>query len=335
MKTMTGVLVLSALIVPAGPAAAQGNLTYQIERIADYALTIAADALGDLVDERRDDREARQRGPNGIRGDRGDRGPEFTETFTRTVRLGRNGRLELENTSGDIEVTGGSGDEVKITATKRVHAPNDSAARSTLSATEIQVSERAGIVAISAGPTRGRFNSVEIDYVISMPAGTNLSTRTLSGDLLIRNITGDAQLNSLSGDVIVRESTPRMLEIDVVSGDVSLEKVDSDRIDVKTVSGDITLTGRLAKNGRYELHTHSGDVQVIPEGSPGFELEARTFSGDVSSDFAVKLRGALPNNFNPGGRGSPRNNDVRGTFNDGGAVLSLHSFSGDILITKR
>ena len=333
MKTITGVLVLSALVVPSSPAAAQGNLAYQIERIVDYSLTIAADALGDLVDDRadRDDRQDRQRGP----GARGDRGPEFTEIFTKTVRLGRNGRLELDNVSGDIDVTGVGGDDVKITATKRVHAPNESAGRGALKAIEIEVADRAGVVSISAGPTRGRFSGGAIDYVISVPTGTSLSLKTASGDVSVKSVTGDLVVNSFSGDVVVSDSRPRAIEIELVSGDVSLEKIDSERVHVKSVSGDVTFTGKLAKTGRYDLSTHSGDIQVIPEGNPGFEVDAETFSGDVSSDFGVRRGPTLRNNLNPNDRGSRRNNIIRGTINDGGAALTLHTFSGDILITKR
>ena len=332
MKTITGVLMMSALVLPSAPASAQGHLQYQIERIADYALTIAADALGELVEERadrqRDDRQDR-------RGTRDDRGPEFTDTFTRTVRLGRNGRVELENLSGDVEVTGGSGEDVRITATKRIRARDESAGRGALNATIIEVNERAGVVTISAQPTRGRFGSVEVDYLISVPTGTNVSLKTISGDLTVRNIAGDLRLNSTSGDVVVSDAKPRGLDIEVVSGDVSLERVDSERVQVEAVSGDIVLIGKLAKTGRYDLSTHSGDIQVIPEGNADFDLEAATFSGDVSSDFALKLRGVIPNNFGPSGRGPRRNNNVRGSVNDGGAALVLKSFSGDILLTKR
>jgi hypothetical protein len=84
------------------------------------------------------------------------------------------------------------------------------------------------------------------------------------------------------------------------------------------------------------LSTNSGDVQVVTDGGASFELEARTFSGDVTSDFALKLGGTLPSSFAGGGnRGARRNNDIRGVANDGGALLTLHSFSGDILISKR
>ena len=121
MKTITGILVAYALAAPAAPAAAQGHYEYQIERIISSALTLAADALDDAVA----DRAARQRGP--ARG-RETRGPEYSEKFDKTVRLGRNGRLELLSYSGDVEIAGGSGEDVRITATKTVHSSNEQTA---------------------------------------------------------------------------------------------------------------------------------------------------------------------------------------------------------------
>jgi hypothetical protein len=322
MKTITGILISYALAVPAAPAAAQGDLEHQVQRIVSSALTLAADALDDAVAAR----AVRQRGP------REDRGPEHTEKFEKTVRLGRNGRLELTNFSGDVEIAGGSGDDAKITATKVTHSNNEQTARAALSAMAIEVTERPGGAAIVAQPTRGRTNSVEVNYVISVPSGTSLDLKTYSGDVTIRNMTADVHLKSYSGDVVVRDGKPA-LDLESISGDVSIEQIESDRVKVNSISGDVILRGKLSKTGRYDLSTNSGDVQVITDGGASFELEARTFSGDVSSDFPLKL-GALPSSFSPPSKGG-RRNDIRGTVNDGGALLSLHSFSGDILISKR
>jgi DUF4097 and DUF4098 domain-containing protein YvlB len=125
------------------------------------------------------------------------------------------------------------------------------------------------------------------------------------------------------------------LEIDAKSGDVSIEQVDSDRVQVSSLSGDIVYKGKLSKSGRYELRTNSGDVQVVTDGGASFEVEARTFSGDVTSDFAMKLGSNLSSSLTGNNRGARRNNDIHGVVNDGGAFLSLHSLSGDILISKR
>jgi len=324
MKTITGILLTSALVIPATPAAAQGDFSRQIERIVNNALTIAADALDDVVVER----EARQRPA------RDDRGPEYTEKFEKTVRLGRNGHLELTNFSGSVEITGGSGDDAKLTATKVTHSTSEATGRAALSATAIEVTERPSSVSISAQPTRGRSSSVEVNYVISVPAGTSLDVKNYSGDIVLRNLAGDVRLKSYSGDVVVRDGKPTDLDIDSTSGDVSLEQVESDRVRVNSLSGDVVFKGKLSKTGRYELRTTSGDVQVITDGGASFELEAGTFSGDVNSDFALKLGGNFGTSLTGGGKGT-RRSTIHGIANDGGAMLSLHSLSGDILITKR
>jgi DUF4097 and DUF4098 domain-containing protein YvlB len=331
MKTITGILVTCALVIPASPAAAQGDIQDQVERIVSSALTIAADALDSVVEDRAD-RAARQRGGPG----RDDRGPAYTEKFEKTVRLGRNGRLELLSYSGDVEIVGGSGEDVKVTATKSTHSGNEQAARAALSAMAIEINERPGAVAIQAKPTSGRSNSVEVNYVISVPAGTSLDLKTYSGDVTIRSMSGDIRLKSYSGDVVVREGKPASIDLDSVSGDVSLEQIDSERVKVNSLSGDVVFKGKLSKTGRYDLSTNSGDVQVVTDGGASFEVEARTFSGDVTSDFPLKLGGNFSSQLSGNNsRGARRNNDIRGIANDGGALLTLHSFSGDILISKR
>jgi len=324
MKTITGIVLTSALFIPAAPAAAQGDFSRQIERIVNNALTIAADALDDVVLER----EARQRQP------RDDRGPQYTDKFEKTVRLGRNGHLELNNFSGDVEIIGGSGDDAKISATKVTHATSEATGRAALSAMAIEVTERSNGVTISAQPTRGRSSSVEIDYVITVPAGTSIDVKNYSGDVTLRNLAGDVRLKSYSGDVVVRDGKPSDLDIDSTSGDVSLEQVEGERVRVNSLSGDVVFKGKLSKTGRYELRTTSGDVQVITDGGASFEVEAGTFSGDVNSDFALKLGGNFGSSLTGGGKGT-RRSTIHGIANEGGAMLSLHSLSGDIVITKR
>jgi len=48
-----------------------------------------------------------------------DRGPEQTDRFSAKYRIGRDGRVSIANISGDIVVTGGSGEEVSVDAVKR------------------------------------------------------------------------------------------------------------------------------------------------------------------------------------------------------------------------
>ncbi len=54
-----------------------------------------------------------------------------------------------------------------------------------------------------------------------------------------------------------------------------------------------------------------------------FELEAKTFSGNIESDFEITVSGQI----------SKRK--ISGVVNEGGAVVKLSTFSGDISLRKK
>ena len=158
--------------------------------------------------------------------------------------------------------------------------------------------------------------------------GRARSLRTVSGDLQLTDTAGDTlELGSVSGDVVIRGLRARSIELESVSGSLRLADVDSDRVAFNTISGDIDYEGRLARNGRYDMQTHSGSIRVTTAANAGFDLDASTFSGDIRSEF--QLRGAQSN---PDRR---RSREVRGTVGDASAILTLKSFSGDVILTRR
>jgi DUF4097 and DUF4098 domain-containing protein YvlB len=296
------------------------------------------------------------------------RGPEHTEQFSRTARLGRAGTFDLQNVSGDIVVTGGGGDDVRIDATKRVRHPNEAEAKTILSEITIDVQERSGRVEVRTEYPRRRNWSGGVDFNVSVPRDANVALRSVSGTMKVTNINGELRAESVSGDIVassarrlrmvktvsgdleISDAEAEELTANSVSGDVVLSRlkatgidaqsvsadlrltdVETDRASLRSVSGDVEYSGRLRRNGRYELQSHSGDVRVTPADGGGFAVDARTFSGDVRSDFALTLQSLPGNALAPGGR----NRSVRGSFGDSGAMLILQSFSGDIVIVKR
>ena len=96
--------------------------------------------------------------------------------------------------------------------------------------------------------------------------------------------------------------------------------------------------GPLAKDGRYSLQSHSGDVTLHVNDKTGFEVHAGTFSGDITSDLQiVSMFGGEGERGQPGRKpksGGPGQR-LEGTFGDGGALLELGSFSGDVKIVNK
>lgn len=299
-------------------------------------------------------------------------GPELTDRFSRTVRLGRTGAFDLSNIAGNITVTGGGGDDVRIEAVKRVRHRQESEARAIMSAIEIEVAELSSRVEVRTVYPRTRMRNVSasVDYTVNLPSGASATLRSVSGDLRITNVRGELRAETVSGSVVTSGATrlslvksvsgdidvtdaateneatvttvsgnltarglkARSIDLGSVSGDVILTNVQSERVNIKSVSGDVEYNGTLARNGRYEMNTHSGSVRLAIAASPGFELEATTFSGTVRSDFPLTLRSG-PDDIR--GRRGRRNQSIRGSYGDASAIVTLSAFSGDIVITRR
>jgi len=315
-------------------------------------------------------------------GRRADRrgGEEATEPFNRTARLGRPGTLDLENIAGNIVITGGGGDTVRIDAVKRVRGRDAAEARARLADLVIEVTERADRVEVRTEyPARRDFYG-EVEFTVAVPSRAAVTVRTVSGDVRVTNVDGELRMQSvsgelvasdvkgltrirsvsgnvqvtkaegadvtggsLSGDVVLNGLKSKGIELQTVSGDLRLTDLEVDRATLRSVSGDIEYRGRFARNGRYELQSHSGDLRVVPRDA-GFELDAGTFSGDVRSDFELKLQGTAnqpapqtgPQRGRAGRqlRGRGIGQRIRGQSDGGGAMLSLQSFSGDIVVAR-
>lgn len=301
-----------------------------------------------------------------------ERGAEVTETFSRTVRLGRNGTVDLQNTSGDIVVTGAGGDNVRIEAVKRVRSRTGGDARAALEAVQIQVVERGGNVEVRTEHARRRNASAAVDYTVTVPNRANVTLRTVSGSVRVNNVRGELRAESVNGDITasavdrlrslrsvsgalrISDAEGEEIEGATVNGDVTLTNVKARALDLRSVSGslrfsgveslraavrsfngDIEYAGPLEESGRYELQSHAGSVRVMPSGNTGFDVEATTFNGNVRSDYALTLQDAASAGL--GLRPGPNrtNRALRGRFGNAGAALVLQTFNGDITIIRR
>jgi DUF4097 and DUF4098 domain-containing protein YvlB len=256
-------------------------------------------------------------------------GPESSERWSRTFKVGPTGSLDLSNIGGDIVITGGAGDEIRVDAVKRANGHNADETRRQLDSITIEASERAGRVEISTTYPRKQNSQVDVDYTVHVPAGAAVSVRSVSGNIELTALKGEARLETVSGNVTttnsrqlarvksvsgdvsvsegsagdvlslgtvsgnltVRRLKARTLEVQTISGDLSLTETVCDRVQAKTISGDLQFGGPLAKAGRYEFNSHSGDVRLSLQGAVGFEITASTFSGDLRSDLQLSGRG--------------------------------------------
>ncbi len=280
---------------------------------------------------------------------------------TRSLAIGANGTIELDNLSGDITVTAGSGRDASIELIRRSRGRTDADARTGLERVKVntQMVGTRAVVKTDYPNERQPAYSVSVDMIVTAPPGTRvvvqsvsanvkvtgirgeLSINTISGDLTLNSVGAVAEAKSVSGDIHITDaSSDSTLDTGTVSGDVTLQQVKARRINAGTVSGsvsarDITcdtiaidamsgdawFSGELARNGRYEITSHSGDVHFTPSGGVGFTLTASSFGGDVSSSIAIRTSGTRS-----------RRTTLNGTVGDGSATVTLKTFSGDITV---
>ena len=353
MRIRLSVVPVALLIVGAPvPAGAQSNI--------DEARRAAQQAYRRALADARELYQGRQ-------------GPEQTDTFSRRIKLGREGRVSISNISGSITITAASGDEMSIDAVKRARGD-----RSSLARVNIIVEDHPGRVDVRTDYGRPPFpdrlfrdDNVAVDYTVVVPVGASLEVNSISGRIRVDGVRGATRLSSISGN-IGSSNTPNVEYLRTVSGEVSLANISHDgslslssvsgnldlngvkarSLNLNTVSGEIRLrdaaverlsarglsggveyAGTLVPNGRYEINSHSGNVRFTLGDNTGFELDASSFSGSVRSDFQMTIGGDSTQDI--GRRRGPRNESLRATFGDGSASLNLRTFSGNIVIAKR
>jgi DUF4097 and DUF4098 domain-containing protein YvlB len=202
----------------------------------------------------------------------------------------------------------------------------------------VEVDARSVSGGIKVTGVRGvtRVESVSGDLTTS--ATPNLeSAKSVSGNLDVADLAGDRSVSaaSLSGSVRARNIRARALSLSTVSGDATVTDAECERVDAKTITGSIEYTGPLSRNGRYEFNSHSGTLRLTVPDSTGFTLSVSTFSGMIRSDLPMTLSGDGSRRGGRGRFGGLNGRSIQGTFRDGSASLSLRTFSGDIVISKR
>lgn len=211
------------------------------------------------------------------------RGAEQTERFSRSFRVGPSGTLDLSNLAGDVTVTGGSGDEIAVTAVKRVRGRDAGAGKQQLASVSIEATERAGRVEVRTVYPQGldsgsiRHPQVEVDYTVNVPSGATVYLKSFSGSMKVTSVKGELREDTLSGDLEASD-VGKVVRLKSVSGDVNLSTTAPDgEVTLSSVSG--TVVVRNAKTRSLDASTVSGDVRLTDIACDHASL--RSISGNV------------------------------------------------------
>ena len=196
------------------------------------------------------------------------------------------------------------------------------------------------LVSIQRRDTR-RWSSPKVRIAVSLPAGSDVDIKAVSGDIMGSVDIGELFVATASGDVRLGDVSKRA-KIKTASGDVFIGDVDGDfqgasasgdlRIDtvssdltVTTASGDISVDG---VGGRTTAKSASGDITIGLFSGPA--VTAHSMSGDIALGLApgmsigadiATMSGSLRNNVTPS-EDEPTKH----------ATLKVKTMSGDITL---
>lgn len=230
--------------------------------------------------------------------------------INQTRPLDAQGRIDIENIKGRIQVRAWDRNEVKITGTlgdgvEKLVVEGDA------EHLEVRVQYPNGWGGNKSGPT---------DLQLMVPVRADLDINAVSADVDVSGVApSKLSIDNVSGNVVLA-AAPREVDVESVSGDLRLT-VNSGEVQAQTVSGQIVLRGRM--NGEIKTETVSGDIDVAVNGERVRELSSSTVSGNA------EVRAALAS------KGEIRMESVSGSLlltlpKDLSAQVSGESFSGDL-----
>lgn len=309
-------------------------------------LALAGAAPACLAAQQRERPERPERAERPEPRERSERGEDVTRIDT-TFAFSAGGSIDLTQLSGNITVTAWNRREVRVNAYTEYGY-----LRADLSSTRVSLEVRS---------RRSRMG--ESEFRLSVPVGTRIIARSVSGDVTVTGVKAAVEARSVSGGIHVDDAAERItlesvsgdvaatqlvgtvraqsvsgdvkllglagdLDVESVSGEISLRDAKSANVRAETVSGSVEYRGTIDKGGRYEFKSHSGDIDLaMPEGV-GATFSVSTFSGSVDS--------SIPMTLQPSEDMAPkrRSKSMEFSIGGGGARITVRTFSGDITIEK-
>lgn len=298
-----------------------------------------------------------------------------TGHFERTLQI--SGPVDLEVTSGSGNITVRTGGNGSVYVSARIHASSswlfggNEEEKIRRIEKNPPVEQQGNSIRIGRIEDRELVRNISIDYELTVPAQTKLTSHTGSGDtsisglqlpataktgsgnITVENLAGDARISSGSGDLKINgvkgslhaetgsgniraEGIAGEITATTGSGDVEMRQVSAGDVKVETGSGNVKLHG---VKGGLRAETGSGDIEAEGEATHDWRLGAG--SGNITlrlpsqASFNLDARtssGTLKVNRPVTTQGTMSKNRVQGKVGNGGVILDVHTGSGDIAI---
>jgi len=207
-------------------------------------------------------------------------GPAATGNFDRTLAVSAPIRLELNNASGNVSITGSADNQVHVHAEVRSSGMgfDDPQRRLDDLVNNPPIEQRGDTVRI--GKDLRRVRNVSISYVVEVPHDTEINTTVVSGSQTILNVRGPVKADSASGSIRV-DHIDRQTQLTTLSGSIEAQNIGDD-LRASSASGSVNVS---KVKGDVRISALSGTTQIS---GPGGRVDANTSSGTVEVQGATR-----------------------------------------------
>lgn len=204
--------------------------------------------------------------------------------------LNSGGTVILENTEGDIEITGWDEERLDVTAYRRRDLPSSAGiyfSGKRFAPPDIDARRSGETVTIRTDVEDGKAGG-SVRYILKVPRFVRLDkVSTGGGDIRIADLYGKAAVAARKGRVTIQNFSGS-LDIQLESGLVEAEFLDlrlGDDIRVRVDRGDINIRLEPGISGRFSLESPGGSISSeidLKQPLPARKVAATTGDGEVS-----------------------------------------------------
>lgn len=223
-----------------------------------------------------------------------------------TVRLPRNGSVEIESRLSDITVSVGAGDVVTVHGGRAYldggtlhiddNARRNGGGRGIAIVVTVPRSARVDASSIAGAMTfNGTPESVHaasVSGLVRVTSGSgSVEVESVAGGVTVTDFHGDRlSIDATGGNVEVTNASGA-IEVENVNADVTLRGIHSDKVSAASINGSVSFDGPLASTGNYEFSSQNKDVTLVLSADVSARVEVSTANGQLNSQIPARTTG--------------------------------------------
>jgi DUF4097 and DUF4098 domain-containing protein YvlB len=186
-----------------------------------------------------------------------------SDTWTRTYEVAPDGRLEITNANGRVEVTGTDAATIQVTAERTVKAGSDDDAKARLATVEMAAAASPSLVRLETRGPRAEGWTLEIRYTVKVPRSLAVQVDVSNGGVSVNGVDGPVKVVSINGGISGR-GLGGDLDASTTNGGMRVEfaRVATQSISLSTVNGGIELRVPGSTRATLRAECTSGAVDV-------------------------------------------------------------------------